>query len=70
MSDKARPRTDKPLASRIREHYLPELQFKEANLAVLDFAGLMCTANRPKCFECPLSEQCLYYNKEPHTHIE
>ncbi|MBW7452868.1 hypothetical protein ACFOLF_13520 [Paenibacillus sepulcri] len=62
-SDNPRPRTDKLLASRIREHFLPELQYKEANLAVLDFAGLICTANRPKCFECNLNDQCLYNNK-------
>ncbi|PZE20326.1 hypothetical protein [Paenibacillus xerothermodurans] len=69
-SDKPRPRTDKVLASKIRKLYPLDLDYKNANLAVLDFAGLVCTARKQKCIECPLSEQCSYYSKEPLTHNE
>jgi A/G-specific adenine glycosylase len=70
MSDKSRPRTDKLLFSRIRELYFPDLDYKTANLAVLDFAGIICTANNPECTMCPLNVHCVSYNKEPHTHSE
>lgn len=70
ISDKSRPRTDKLLFSRIRELYFPDLDYKTANLAVLDFAGLTCNANNPKCTVCPLNEHCVFYNKEPRTQGE
>ncbi|WP_197477091.1 hypothetical protein [Paenibacillus glucanolyticus] len=60
ISDKPRPRTDKLLASRIRNLYLNDLNYKTANLAVLDFAGLICTANNPSCTECPLNAHCFF----------
>lgn len=69
-STKQRPRTDKLLKNQIKKHYLSGLHYKEANLAVLDFAGLICTALRPKCCTCPLSRQCFYNNKKPLTHNE
>ncbi len=38
----------------------------EANVGLsaenlLDFTRLICTARKPKCHTCPLSEHCLYY---------
>lgn len=63
-SDKSRPRTDKILASKIRDLYIFNFDFKTANLAVLDFAGIICTTVNPKCIECPLNIQCNYYIKE------
>lgn len=63
-SDKSRLRTDKILASKIRDLYIFNFDFKTANLAVLDFAGIICTTVNPKCKECPLNIQCNYYIKE------
>lgn len=57
-SDKPRPRTDKILAEKIRKMYKGLDSTRNANLAVLDFAGLVCTANRPKCEECPVAAGC------------
>lgn len=32
----------------------------EANLALMDFAALVCTARRPRCGKCPLRDLCAY----------
>ena len=31
------------------------------NLTLLDFGAKVCTARNPKCFECPLSERCCWF---------
>jgi A/G-specific adenine glycosylase len=31
---------------------------RNANLAILDFAALVCTPKKPDCHECPLSKRC------------
>lgn len=62
-SNKSRPRDDKDLAASIREMY-DFMDTKHANLVILDFAGLICTANRPKCDSCPLSEDCSHKLKK------
>jgi len=58
-SKNTRPRMDKELAIKIREHFKGMQNTKAANLAVLDFAGLVCTAKNPKSKECPLHQNCL-----------
>jgi len=40
---------------------LPEKQFVEFNLAILDFAASVCTSRNPRCGTCPLTKICLYY---------
>lgn len=54
-----RPRMDKVLASKIRAHFEEMDSTRAANLAVLDFAGAVCTASKPHSMECPISENCL-----------
>lgn len=58
-SDKSRPRTDTVLAECIKGFY----QFENTripNLAVLDFAGTVCTAKKPNCDQCNASAECFY----------
>ena len=35
---------------------------RRANLAILDFAALVCTARKPRCPECPLRRECIFYS--------
>ncbi|NRF96203.1 A/G-specific adenine glycosylase [Paenibacillus frigoriresistens] len=58
-SKNSRPRMDKELASKIRAHFDGMESTRVANLAVLDFAGAVCTAKSPKSLQCPLSKKCL-----------
>lgn len=56
-SDKSRPRTDRLLAQKLAELLLPE-KARDCNLALLDFAALVCTARKPKCAECFWEKDC------------
>lgn len=60
-SKKSRPRMDKELASKIRAHFEGMDSTRRANLAVLDFSGLVCTSKNPKSTDCPLNKYCLDY---------
>ncbi len=63
-STNPRPRMDKELAVKIRAHFGGMISTRTANLAVLDFAGLICTARNPLSVECPLSGYCIdYYSR-------
>jgi A/G-specific adenine glycosylase len=52
--------------------YLQELSYKivehesakEMNWAILDFAALVCKANKPAHNECPLKENCSFYKNQ------
>lgn len=57
-STKTRPRMDRELAQKIRSHFEGMERTREANLAVLDLAGAICTARKPHSTECPLSRYC------------
>ena len=37
---------------------------RKANLAILDFASLICTPHIPHCKKCPLKANCLYIKGE------
>jgi len=41
---------------------------RKANLAILDFAALVCTARNPDCERCPLRRNCYYYS-QPVSHF-
>jgi len=58
-SNKPRPRTDKVLAEEIRSRYKKFDNTREANLAVLDFASIVCSAKKPQCIKCPLKKKCI-----------
>ena len=40
---------------------------KKANLAILDFAALVCTSKQPKHERCPLKIHCQYFNRQQST---
>jgi A/G-specific adenine glycosylase len=48
------------LASKVVAHK----NYIEINWAVLDFASLVCKPRRPKCFECSLSANCQYFQRQ------
>lgn len=61
-SGKPRPRTDHEVWSFV-EGFIPIGKARKFNLAMLDFANLVCTPKSPKCRTCPLKDMCLYLNK-------
>ncbi|NWF60297.1 MAG: A/G-specific adenine glycosylase [Fischerella sp.] len=42
------------------EQAAPETQVGAWNLTLFDFGATVCTARNPRCFECPLRQQCNY----------
>ena len=40
---------------------LPKTDFKHIYWAILDFGSLICSKNKPKCEQCPISDKCLYF---------
>lgn len=58
QSQTARAHNDRCLAESIKCRFAVEDK-RLANLAVLDFAAVICTARTPKCSECPLSQGCI-----------
>ena len=61
-SNLKRPRTDRNLESKI-EVYLPIKNVRDFNYALLDFGAIVCLSKRPKCFSCPLTSICNYYQE-------
>lgn len=59
-SQRSRARTDKILWTEIGTT-VPEQSSREYNLALLDFAALVCTHHAPKCLSCPMRRFCAYY---------
>lgn len=45
---------------KIAQELLPLGRAKEFNLAMIDFAALICTPRNPKCGTCPMNEFCFY----------
>ncbi|HDD44289.1 MAG TPA: A/G-specific adenine glycosylase [Candidatus Desulfofervidus auxilii] len=62
-SQKSRARDDKKIWE-FAQTLIPSNNSKNFNLAVLDFAALICKAKKPKCSECPVKNICFYYAKE------
>jgi len=59
-SEKTRARDDKKLWE-FAQKLIPPGDSKHFNLAVLDFAALVCRAKNPKCNLCVMKEICNYY---------
>lgn len=53
----SRPRCDVKFVAKIKS-YFSFGQTKTPNLAVLDFASMVCTARKPNCESCILAEKC------------
>lgn len=61
-SHKSRPREDREVWA-FATQMLPETNFKEYNLALLDFTAGICTLKRPNCTCCPITGICLCYTE-------
>ena len=59
---KSAPSRDKNLLEKMKE-ILPEKNARAFNLALLDFAALVCLPRKPRCEECPLSQSCDFFSK-------
>jgi len=62
-STKARARTDKAVW-KAYEGIMPRGKARDFNLAVIDFASLICTAKNPKHDVCPLKDLCQFVKTE------
>lgn len=49
---------DDPYLQKLGREVLPRKRYKEFNWAILDFAAIICKANRPECEKCFLKEKC------------
>lgn len=56
-SSKSRARTDRTFIADVVAHY-PHPASRAENLAVLDFASMVCTARKPRCISCPVAPMC------------
>lgn len=59
---KSAPSRDKNLLEKMKE-ILPEKKARDFNLAILDFAALVCFPRNPQCGECPFSQSCDFFSK-------
>jgi len=62
-SQKPRARDDNKMWE-FAESLIPQGKCRCFNLAILDFAALICTARKPKCSECPVRSICIYHSGE------
>ncbi|MGQ9609672.1 MAG: hypothetical protein ACUVWN_10230 [bacterium] len=59
-SQLSRPRTDSALW-KFSEEVMGKVNARKFNLAMLDFASLICTKKQPKCKACVMKDICQYY---------
>lgn len=50
-----------PYLQDLAKRFVDHTRTKELNWAILDFAALVCKANKPLCNICPLKSKCLYF---------
>ncbi len=62
-SQKKRPRND-PLIWKKAKELIPEKNAKEFNLALIDFASLICKAGKPKCENCFAKDYCQHFSQK------
>lgn len=55
-------RRDKQIV-KVAKLYSQNRKPRETNLALLDFAALICTPRNPQCLRCPVRKVCKYFNK-------
>ena len=61
ISQKARARDDEKIWG-FAQNLIPQGNSRNFNLAVLDFAMMVCKAKKPRCRTCVLGKVCLYFN--------
>jgi endonuclease-3 len=52
------------------ESFLPKSKWAEVNFLFVGFGQSVCKARGPKCEECPLQPNCLYFNDKQHMKDE
>lgn len=52
-----------PYLQRLSYKVVNHERAKEVNWAILDYAALICKAQKPSCTVCELRSKCLYFNK-------
>jgi A/G-specific adenine glycosylase len=55
---------DEPTRYEVAAELLPASRARTYNLALLDFASMVCTAPDPICERCPATDHCRYYATE------
>lgn len=65
-SDKRRPHLDSDLWV-LAQSLVPRSGSRDYHFALLDFAALVCRARKPRCWECPLAQNCQYQLSAPET---
>jgi len=58
QSNKARPRNDKELQSKLND-IIPQNDSRSFNYALLDFAALICKSKNPYCQKCIINDICI-----------
>ncbi|KAI9294129.1 DNA glycosylase [Neoconidiobolus thromboides FSU 785] len=57
-------KTKEPEQTRVAlENVLPKKYWKEINFLLVGFGQTVCIGNRPRCFECPVAEDCPSFDK-------
>lgn len=57
------PATERPARDLVLWHAVKTIQParpRDFHLAVVDFTSLVCRISSPRCYECPLADQCIY----------
>lgn len=67
-SKRKRPREDKKLWD-FAESLVPHNNCREYNWGVLDLGSSICTHQKPKCLQCPLTTICDYYHAQIHSSV-
>lgn len=49
---------------KLAEEMMPEKDFKEFNLGIIDLGALVCNPKSPKCAVCTLNKLCDFYQKQ------
>lgn len=65
FGDEVETKTTRKGAWEFADEMLPEGEAKTWNLALLDFASLVCIAQSPRCEACFASDDCDFYGNRP-----
>lgn len=55
---------DDPFLQQLSRRLIGEEEPVKLNFAILDLGGTICRPRSPKCDECPLSQNCSYFEQE------
>lgn len=64
-STRRRARDDPKIWRFVEKQLLPQRMYQEFNMALIDFAALICQERKPRCDECFARSYCKFYNRFP-----